>query len=141
KQLKKERLKRDQKDELRLAAEQKEKDLAELKLKTEKAERERLEKIESDKQAAILKAEKEAREKLEAELKAKQDAEVEAKKQEEAKIEAELNKGDEAKIDDLISELNSLKDKYTFKSAKNKKIYTQVGLLIDKVTNHIKPIK
>jgi len=52
-------------------------------------------------------------------------------------LEAELNKGDAAKVKDLIADLESLKTKYSFKSAKNKKMYSDVNLLIDKVINHI----
>lgn len=50
---------------------------------------------------------------------------------------AELNKGDAAKVRDLIADLESLKDKYVFKSAKNKKTYGNVGKLIDKVVGYI----
>ncbi|MCP4987282.1 MAG: hypothetical protein GY928_14885 [Colwellia sp.] len=85
-----------------------------------------------------IEEEKAKREKLEAELKAKEEAELKAKQEEEARKQAELNKGDAAKVKDLISELETLKTKYSFKSAKNNKMYSDVGLLIDKVVNHIK---
>jgi len=62
-------------------------------------------------------------------LKAKED--IEAKKQ------SELNKGDAAKVEDLISDLQLLKSKYSFKSAKNSTMYSEVGILIGKVINHI----
>jgi chemotaxis protein histidine kinase CheA len=94
-----------------------------------KAEREAKEKIERE--------EKAKREKLEAELKAKKEAEREAKEKEEKRLQAELSKGDSAKVEDLISDLQNLKTKYSFKSDKNKKMYSDVTQLIDKVINHI----
>ena len=98
---------------------------------------------------AKINIEKEAREKLQAELKAKEDAEIKRisdnnariiaeKKEAEATLQAQLNKGDADKVKDLINELESLKTKYSFKSANNKKMYSDTGLLIDKVVNHIK---
>jgi len=107
--------------------ERKEREAFELKLKAEREESERLQNIE-----------KEKREKVEAELKAKQEAEEKAKKEAEEKIQSELNKGDAEKVKDLISDLESLKTKYSFKSEKNKKMYSDVSILIDKVKNHIK---
>jgi len=77
-------------------------------------------------------------EKIEKELKEQKEterlrlAEIESKKQ------AELSKGDLDKVKDLINDLTELKTKYTFKSAKNSRMYYDVGLLIDKVVNHIK---
>lgn len=59
------------------------------------------------------------------------------KQQEADRLQSELNKGDAAKIKDLINDLEALKTKYSFKSAKNQKKYTDVGLLIDKVVGHI----
>lgn len=135
-------------------------------LKKEAQERERLAKIEADKRAkaeaerkakeleakkaqeakekkereaheAKLRAERKEKEKLAAELRAKQEAEAKAKQEAEAKIQAELNKGDAAKVKDLIADLEALKTKYTFKSAKNKKMYKDVGGLIDKVTGFV----
>lgn len=137
------------------------------KLKAEKEERERLAKIEADKRAkeeaerkvkeekeraeyeAILKAEREEREKtereekekiekLQAELKAKEEVERKAKEAEEVKLQAELNKNDTAKVKDLISDLESLKTKYSFKASKNINTYRDVGSLIDKIISHIK---
>ncbi len=63
--------------------------------------------------------------------------EIKAKQEAEAKKQDELNKGDKAKVNDLINDLNQLKTKYTFKSAKNNRMYSDVGLLIGKVVNHI----
>lgn len=120
-----------------------------------KAEAERLEAIrkaeEAKKQAeheAQLRAEREAREKiereaaerqaaLEKEIADKKKAEELAANAEAERIESELSKGDEAKFNDLLKDLADLKTKYSFKSAKNKTMYSQVGQLLDKVINHI----
>ena len=95
-------------------------------LKKEAEERERLAKIEAEKRA-----------KIEAELKAKEEAERKEKEAEKARVQAELNKGDADKVKDLINDLKNLKIKYSFKSEKNKKMYQDVGILIDKVISHI----
>ena len=71
-------------------------------------------------------------------MKAKQDAERKAREEEEARLQAELNKGDADKVNDLIADLEVLKTKYAFKSAKNKKMYAEVGVLLDKIVGHIK---
>jgi colicin import membrane protein len=118
--------------------------------KRAKAERERIAKEEAAQKAraekaakdrakfeAEIKAEKERAAKIEAELRAKEEAARKAKEEAAAKIEAELNKGDSAKVKDLIADLEALKTKYSFKSAKNKKKYADVGILIEKVINHI----
>jgi colicin import membrane protein len=92
-------------------------------------------------------AEKEA--KLKAELKAKEDAEIKRiaennariiaeKKAEDERLQAELSKEDGDKFQDLLNDLEALKTKYEFKSAKNKKMYADTCFLIDKVINHIK---
>jgi hypothetical protein len=114
----------------------------------ERKEREEKERKERESYEAKLKAEREAkekiereekakREKLEAELKAKEEAERKEREEEEARLQAELNKGDSAKVIDLINDLEALKTKYTFKSKKNTTMYSDVGLLIDKVINYI----
>lgn len=77
------------------------------------------------------KAEQDAKEKAEREAKEKAEAEK-------ARIESELNKGDSAKLNDLVNDLEVLKTKYQFKSAKNIKMYSDVNILIDKVISHIK---
>ena len=140
---------------LKKEAEAKEKALEKERLETEKkAEAIRKEqeikaaKIKAENDAKI-KVEQEAKEKLQAELKAKEDAEIKRiadnnariiaeKKEAEATLQAQLNKGDADKVKDLISELEVLKTKYSFKSVNNKKMYNDTGLLIDKVINHIR---
>lgn len=127
----------------KIEAERKAKEEAEAKARAEKERKER------DEYEAKLRAEREAREKvereerlkrekLEAELRAKEEAEARAKAEAEAKLQAELNKGDNDKVLDLIADFTTLKTKYQFKSAKNKKMYADVSVLIDKVINHIK---
>lgn len=137
-------------EKLKAEAEKREKELAAERKKIE-AEREAERKIAADKQKAIedaakverekaeslAKAEAEKRERLEAALKAKEDAERKAKEDEEARLQAELSKGDSAKVDDLISDLDQLKKKYVFKSQKNKKMYADVSILIEKVIQYI----
>lgn len=86
---------------------------------------------------AKLRKEKEDRERLEVELKAKKEAEEKAIKEAEAKRQAELSKGDSDKLKDLLNDLDVLKTKYSFKSDKNKKMYSDVSILIDKVIAHI----
>lgn len=119
-----ERLKKEAEE--REEKQRKEKEAYGAKLKEEREKRERAER-----------EEKERREKLEAELKAKQEAEEKQRKEAEEKIQAELNKGDVEKVKDLINDLKQLKTKYVFKSAKNKKMYESVSILIDKVIGHI----
>ena len=94
-------------------------------LQVEREERERAEKIEREK-----------REKVEAELRAKEAAEAKAKEAEEARIQAELSRGDADKVLSLVADLESLKTKYTFKSAKNRKMYSALSPLIDNVISH-----
>lgn len=95
-------------------------------LKKEAEERERLAKIEAEKRA-----------KLEAELKAKEEAERKRREEEEAKKQAELKKGDKEKVSNLISDLETLKTKYSFKSKTSQKMYSDVKTLIDKIILHI----
>ena len=155
-----ERIEADKKERLRIEAENEQ-------LRKEAVERERVAKIEREKlekeaqlrneqarkehQARVAKekAENEARElaanaelnkrlALEAQLAAKEQAEIEAVEQEAARVQSELNKGDADKVNDLKKDLAALKSKYNFDSVKNKTMYNSVGLLIDKVINHIK---
>lgn len=147
------RLKKEAEERERLAkieAEKRAKEEAE-RLKKEESERksrEEKERKEREAYEAKLRAEREAkekiereervkREKLEAELRAKEEAERKAKEAEEASLQAELNKGDADKVKDLINDLQGLKTKYTFKSTKNKKMYSGVNELIDKVIGYI----
>ena len=95
-----------------------------------RAEREAREKVERE--------EREKREKLEAAILSKEEAERKAREEAIAREEAELAKGDNERVQDLINDLEVLKTKYSFKSAKNKKKYEGVCTLIDKVINYIK---
>jgi hypothetical protein len=125
--------------------ERKKREVEELKIKQAheeelRKEREAREKAEKEAQAKI-EAEKKERERLEREARekeAKAKAERKAKaEQEEKERQAELNKGDLAKVQDLIKDLETLKEKYSFKSKKNQKMYADTCTLIDKVINHI----
>lgn len=97
---------------------------AKAKLEAEKKEREAAE--------AKLKAD---RDRIEAELKAKQQAEEAARIAEQNRIEAELSKGDADKFTDLVTELNGIKTKYSFKSKKYKGLQSSVNELIDKIVS------
>jgi len=109
----------------------------EAQLKTEREAKEKIQLEAKQKQEKLEREEKAKREKLEAELQAKKDAEFKVKQEEIERVQAELNKGDAAKVKDLVSDLNDLKTKYSFKSAKNAKMYSDVGGLIDKVVVYI----
>lgn len=81
--------------------------------------------------------EREKRELAEKKLKEKEEEEQRKSEAEEAKIEAELSKRDEDKVEDLIDDLEALKTKYSFKSATNKKMYKNVGKLLEKIILYI----
>lgn len=116
----------------RIAAENK---AEEERIAREKAEAEERERIRKENEQ--LKKEAEKKEKEEALRKTKEDAEREAKEQEEARVQLELNKGDSDKVKDLKVDLIGLKSKYSFKSKKNQKMFSDVRLLIEKIINHI----
>jgi colicin import membrane protein len=79
----------------------------------------------------------EEREKAEKELEEKAKAE-QAKIDEAKRAEQErLSKGDKGEKQALELALDKMKYTYSFKSAKNKKMYKDVGLLLDKVIDHI----
>lgn len=136
-QLRKEAEEREKQAKIESEKRAKEEREREAKAEAERKEREEKELIERKKYEAKLKVEREEKEKIQRELEAKEEAERIEKEAEKAKIEAELNKGDEAKVKDLISDLESLKTKYSFKSSINTKKYKDVCSLIDKVINHI----
>jgi len=131
------REKREKAEQERKAKEEAERKIREEKERKERAEYEAKIKAEREAREKFEREERAKREKLESELKAKEEAERKAKEEEAARFQAELSKGDEAKVKDLIADLKNLKSKYTFKSAKNQKMYTDVSMLIDKVINHI----
>lgn len=133
-----ERKEREAQEAVRIAKEKKEQAARDEAARKERAEYEAKLKAERDERERIEREEKIKREKLEAELKARADAERKAKEDEAARIQAELNKGDAAKVSDLINDLAALKEKYIFKSQQNKTMYISVGMLIDKIINHIK---
>lgn len=135
--LNKEAEEREKSEQIRIKKEQAEQKTREEREQKEKAAREKKEADDLARHEAELKKERDAKAKIEAELKAKAEAEQKASEEEKAKVQAELNMGDEAKVRALSIDLDHLKVKYAFKSQKNKKMYSDVGLLIDKVINHI----
>ena len=136
-QLRKEAEEREKQAKIEAEKRAKEEREKQAKAEAERKEREEKERKERESYEAKLKAEREEKEKFQRELEAKAEAERKAKEEEKARIEAELNKGDAAKVKDLIADLTFLKTKYSFKSAKNQKMYADVYSLIDKVINHI----
>ncbi len=136
--LNKEAEEREKAEQIRIKKEQAEQKAREEKEQKEKAAREKKEADDLARHEAELKKERDAKAKIEAELKAKAEAEQKAREEEEARIEAELNMGDAEKVLALIDDLNHLKSVYVFKSKKNQKMYSDVGLLIDKVIKHIR---
>jgi len=80
---------------------------------------------------------KEEKESLENQIKVAQEKHERVLREEAERVQTELNKGDADKVKDLINELKSLKEKYSFKSAKNKKKLDGVKTLIDKVIDYI----
>lgn len=105
--------------------------------KIEREKREESDRIQREQYESKLKKEREEKDKIAKELKAKEESEKKAKEDAEKNIQNELNKGDSAKVKDLINDLRVLKNKYTFKSVKNKSMYGKVGILIDKVITFI----
>jgi len=135
--LKREADKRAKENAARLAKEEAERKAREAKAKKEREAHEAELKAAREAQEEAERKAKAERDALEAKLKAKEEAERKAKEAEEQRVQAELNKGDADKVQDLISNLTALKTKYSFQSKKNNKMYSDVGLLIDKVINHI----
>ena len=112
----------------RLREEKERKERAEYAAKLQK-ERDERERVEKEARAKQKRLENELREKIEAEKKRKQA--IEDKKQ------AELNMGDADKVEKLIIDLGQLKTKYQFESANNKKMYVDVGNLLNKIIVYI----
>lgn len=105
-------------------------------LKSEQVAKQKSE-AERKKQDELLAKERGEREKAQKELKAKAEAERKAQEEEENRKQLELKKGDADKVNDLISDLEALKTKYSFKSKENQKKYADTCILIDKVIDHI----
>lgn len=138
-----ERLKKEA--EVREAAIVKERKLAEQKRKAveDAARKEReaadaLAKKVREEQEQKLKTEREERAKVEAALKAKEDEEKKAEEQRLAAIEADLSRGDKSKFTSLLSDLEKLKEKYSFKSKKYRAIQLSMNALIDKTIDYAK---
>lgn len=112
------------------------------KAEAERKEAERIKQDEHDREMADIKAkadkEKKDKEKAEAELEEKKRIEEEKIKVEQARKEeekeAELNKGDDDKVNELVEQLKSVCNGYTFQSGKNRKMFNNVT---DKLNNLI----
>lgn len=99
----------------------------------EKAEREKREAEERDREAAReseRKVEQKKREKLEADLRAKEEADQNQIDAEEADLQAVLNQGDAPKLKRLAGDIETIRDGYSFRSAKNKKRFGRIGDLL-----------
>lgn len=118
----------------------KEKELEKERAKAAEEKRKADEVLAAEQELARKAAQKAAEEKaaLERELAAKAAEEKRKADEAEANLQAELLKGDTDKFNDLIHDLENLKTKYTFKSEKNKKKYSDVGILLEKIINHLK---
>lgn len=111
----------------------------ELALKHKEAELEK-QRIEQEKRDKELEEQRKANieaARLRKELEDKKKAEEEAELQRQAELEAELSKGDGDKMKSLIADLEALKEKYSFKSKKNKAIHASVNELLDKIVVYI----
>lgn len=106
--------------------ERKQQEKYEAEIRAEREEKERIELEEYNK-----------RQKLEAELKVKKDVEAHAIASEELRIQIELKKGDSDKVDDLKYDLVILQGKYSFKSQKSQKMYSDVKKMINSMIVHI----
>lgn len=104
--------------------------------KKERKEREAYE-LKLKKECEKAESERKEREKAENELRLKRESEQKAIEDEDARIQAELSMNDIAKVLSLNDDLTNLKAKYSFKSKKNQKMYSDVGILIDKIIDHV----
>ena len=68
---------------------------------------------------------------------AKEQAEKKAIAEKEALRQIELSRSDSEKVKELVNDLVLLKGKYSFKSEKNQKMYSEAGILIDKTIEYI----
>ncbi len=123
------------KENLRLqkeAEEREKKRIADQKIADDKAE-----KLRKDNEAKLKKIQDE-KDQVAKQLEEKRLADQRAAAEKAQQAEAELKKGDQEKVKDLIADLESLKTKYEFKSSANKNLYVNIGILLDKVVEHIK---
>ncbi|KKK53467.1 hypothetical protein LCGC14_3094530, partial [marine sediment metagenome] len=116
----------------REAEQREEKRIADQKIADDKAE-----KLRKDNEAKLKKIQDE-KDQVAKQLEEKRLADEKIKLVLAQRAEAELKKGDQEKVKDLIADLESLKTKYEFKSAANKNLYVNIGILLDKVVEHIR---
>jgi hypothetical protein len=144
--LEKERIEKEEEELLRLKQIETQKENERLKKEAEEKQklideenkkREEKELKERVEQQKILQKEIDEKEELRKQVeKSKQDEILRLRKIEDDK-QLELSKDDSDKIMSLIFDLESIKEKYNFKSAKNKKMFNDVIVLIDKIQSHI----
>jgi len=87
---------------------------------------------------ANLEKERKEKERIKKELEEKRIAEEKIKKAEEVRIQEELKKGDSEKFQDLLNDLNTIKEKYSFESEEYKSDYEGLKTLIDEYLLGIK---
>lgn len=133
--------KREKAEAVRLAQEQDEREKREEAARKVRVAHEEQLRVEREEREQAEQKEKETRQKLEDELKLKKYNERMAVEEAEAKEQAHLNMEDVDKIAELVGELEALKTAYTFKSAKNKRMFREIGVLIDNAIEHIQVIR
>jgi len=109
--------------------------------KAAQAKRDEVARKEQEKHDEELRIEREKLELIETEIKRREEAERVAAEEAEAKEQAALSMGDKDKVVELVKDLESLKTKYTFKSAKNKKMYSRVSTYLDELILKISDTK
>lgn len=110
-------------------------------VKKEEAERlarEKREREEREAYEAKIKKEREEKERIENELIKKQNEEKERLAKIEEEKEHRLKMGDSLKFQEMINDLEGIKNNYSFKSKTNTKKHEEVKILIDKIIKHIK---
>lgn len=129
----------ERKEKQRIEQEKHEAELAEQKRKADELQKIKDEeaRVIREEQERKLAAERAERAKIEAELREKAEAEQKELARIEAEKQAELSKGDSAKVQDLIQDFKTITSKYTFESELNKKMFSGVCNLVEKVITFI----
>lgn len=101
-----------------------------IRLKKEADKKQKEREAEFKKHTDNLEEERKARQKLQDKI----DAEKKERKEAE---QLKLKAGDKQKVQDLITDLNMIKNGYEFKYKKNQKMFADVYILLDKIIDHI----
>lgn len=125
-------------EENRLAIEREQLRLENERLRKEVEESDRLRRIEEEKINAEKRAIFQQQQEIERQKEQVRLALQKAEEEKQRKIQEELSKNDSQKLEDLVSDLLAIKDKYVFESSHNIKKYESVGILIEKVIAYIK---